>query len=259
MATFDSLSQRNSREVLRETIFGVKASCSPRTYTRTATRSSVVLMMFRAALCCCVVTFLGILAQDIQATQVPLGYGHSDWRPPAVADDGLENWNMDHHPNPNATGHLVFETVNSLLQYWPNTRMRNGKEYIPFFAVSSCTCSQVIRWYREPFQKEHFSIMGRVRTNCRQVPTGLPLILNTLSSSAGVGLEKDVGISHLLRLDPLRWSILMEAVRRRLSMGQWTPKILSHGVLRDLGGHSRRYRGSGTSVNGAKITVWMAS
>ncbi|KAF8834309.1 hypothetical protein BDN67DRAFT_976107 [Paxillus ammoniavirescens] len=70
-----------------------------------------------------------ILAQHIRATQVPLG--HSHWRPPAVVDDGLANWNMDRHPNPNATGHLVFETVNSLLQHWPNTRMRNGHTMVP--------------------------------------------------------------------------------------------------------------------------------
>jgi hypothetical protein len=79
-----------------------------------------------------------ILAQHIQAIQVPLGYSH--WRPPAVVDDGLANWNMDDLPNPNATSHLVFETVNSLLQHWPNTRMRNGEEWMPFFVVSSCRC-----------------------------------------------------------------------------------------------------------------------
>ncbi|KAF8833174.1 hypothetical protein BDN67DRAFT_986195 [Paxillus ammoniavirescens] len=38
---------------------------------------------------------------------------------------------MDDIPNPNATGHLVFETVNSLLQRWPNTRMRNGHTMVP--------------------------------------------------------------------------------------------------------------------------------
>jgi hypothetical protein len=213
-------------------------------------------MMFRAAFRCCIVTFL---AQHIQATQVPLEYSRSDWRPPAVADHGLANWNMDDLPNPNATSHLVFETVNSLLQRWPNTRMRNGKKYIPFFVVSLCICFQVIRLCQELFQREHFSIMERVGTSCRQVPTGLPLILNTLSSFAGVKLKKDVGISHLLRLGPSKWFILTEAVRRSFSMGQWIPKISSHGVRRDLGGYSRKYKGSKTSVNGVKVTVWMAS
>ena len=37
-------------------------------------------------------------------------------------------WNLDKSPNPDNTDHLVFETVYSLLQYWPNTRMRNGTQ-----------------------------------------------------------------------------------------------------------------------------------
>ncbi|KAJ7452645.1 hypothetical protein FB451DRAFT_1145257 [Mycena latifolia] len=34
-------------------------------------------------------------------------------------------------PDINATGHLIFDTVNSLLQHWPNTRYRNGHNIIP--------------------------------------------------------------------------------------------------------------------------------
>ena len=41
-----------------------------------------------------------------------------------------EDWSPDILPNPNATHHLVFETVHSLLQHWPNTRMRNGKRSV---------------------------------------------------------------------------------------------------------------------------------
>ncbi|KAG9314912.1 hypothetical protein JVU11DRAFT_4020 [Chiua virens] len=42
-----------------------------------------------------------------------------------------EEWSLDKLPNPNATDHLVFETVHSLLQHWPNTRMRNGHTIVP--------------------------------------------------------------------------------------------------------------------------------
>ncbi|KAJ6582120.1 hypothetical protein B0H19DRAFT_1370255 [Mycena capillaripes] len=45
-------------------------------------------------------------------------------RRPWVADSRWEN--LGARPNSNATGHLIFETVNSLLQIWPNTRYRNG-------------------------------------------------------------------------------------------------------------------------------------
>jgi hypothetical protein len=56
------------------------------------------------------------------AAQVPLGF--ANWH----RQD--EDWSPDTLPNPNATDHLVFETVHSLLQHWPNTRMRNGKPFV---------------------------------------------------------------------------------------------------------------------------------
>ncbi|KAJ7351437.1 hypothetical protein DFH08DRAFT_992919 [Mycena albidolilacea] len=34
-------------------------------------------------------------------------------------------------PDTNWTGHLIFDTVNSLLQHWPNTRYRNGHTIVP--------------------------------------------------------------------------------------------------------------------------------
>jgi hypothetical protein len=35
-------------------------------------------------------------------------------------------WDLNVAPNINATKHLVFDTVSSFLQHWPNTRYRNG-------------------------------------------------------------------------------------------------------------------------------------
>lgn len=47
-------------------------------------------------------------------------------------DDALRmKWRLDDPPNVNSTAHLVFETVNSFLQHWPNTRMRNGHNIVP--------------------------------------------------------------------------------------------------------------------------------
>ncbi|KAJ7176459.1 hypothetical protein C8R46DRAFT_889407 [Mycena filopes] len=40
-------------------------------------------------------------------------------------------WDLNVGPNLNATGHLVFDTVSSLLQHWPNTRYRNGHNIVP--------------------------------------------------------------------------------------------------------------------------------
>ncbi|KAI6098046.1 hypothetical protein EDD16DRAFT_1840889 [Pisolithus croceorrhizus] len=50
---------------------------------------------------------------------------------PAEDHDPLADWRLGDPPNVNSTGHLIFETVSSLLQHWPNTRMRNGHNIVP--------------------------------------------------------------------------------------------------------------------------------
>ncbi|KAJ7277253.1 hypothetical protein C8J57DRAFT_1581577 [Mycena rebaudengoi] len=40
------------------------------------------------------------------------------------------SWDFEEGVHPNSTAHLVFETVNSLLQQWPNTRYRNGHNIV---------------------------------------------------------------------------------------------------------------------------------
>ncbi|KAJ7621080.1 hypothetical protein FB45DRAFT_928277 [Roridomyces roridus] len=42
-----------------------------------------------------------------------------------------EAWDLNVAPSINATGHLVFDTVSSFLQHWPNTRYRNGHSLVP--------------------------------------------------------------------------------------------------------------------------------
>ncbi|KAF7349753.1 hypothetical protein MSAN_01702300 [Mycena sanguinolenta] len=41
------------------------------------------------------------------------------------------DWNLEATPDTNWTGHLIFDTVSSLLQHWPNTRHRNGHNIVP--------------------------------------------------------------------------------------------------------------------------------
>ncbi|KAF8452504.1 hypothetical protein L210DRAFT_3518810 [Boletus edulis BED1] len=65
------------------------------------------------------------------ATQVSFHSSHVEWQPGALGDNDLEDWSLDTSPHPNSTDHLVFETVHSLLQRWPNTRMRNGHAIVP--------------------------------------------------------------------------------------------------------------------------------
>jgi hypothetical protein len=41
------------------------------------------------------------------------------------------SWNFLEKPSPDSTAHLIFDTVNSLLQRWTNTRYRNGHNIVP--------------------------------------------------------------------------------------------------------------------------------
>ncbi|KAG6331403.1 hypothetical protein ID866_7689 [Astraeus odoratus] len=51
--------------------------------------------------------------------------------PAGFSDGDTENWQFEVSPHSNSTDHLIFETVYSLLQHWPNTRMRNGHTIVP--------------------------------------------------------------------------------------------------------------------------------
>ncbi|RDB25964.1 hypothetical protein Hypma_006274 [Hypsizygus marmoreus] len=49
----------------------------------------------------------------------------------AGVDLDLDGWDLDIGPPANSTDNLVFDTVSSLLQHWPNTRYRNGHTLVP--------------------------------------------------------------------------------------------------------------------------------
>ncbi|KAJ7148669.1 hypothetical protein C8R43DRAFT_514042 [Mycena crocata] len=44
---------------------------------------------------------------------------------------GADSWDLTLLPSLNATHNLIFDTVSSLLQHWPNTRYRNGHSVVP--------------------------------------------------------------------------------------------------------------------------------
>ncbi|KAG2106807.1 uncharacterized protein F5147DRAFT_761620 [Suillus discolor] len=74
--------------------------------------------------------WLFLAFERVLTAQIPLSsYTPSSFYPGAEND--LGQWVLDEGPAVNATGHLVFETANSLLQHWPNTRHRIGHTIVP--------------------------------------------------------------------------------------------------------------------------------
>ncbi|KAG2032234.1 hypothetical protein BDR03DRAFT_57680 [Suillus americanus] len=49
----------------------------------------------------------------------------------SLVENDLGQWDLGEAPAVNVTGHLVFETANSLLQHWPNTHYRIGHTIVP--------------------------------------------------------------------------------------------------------------------------------
>ncbi|KAJ7928343.1 hypothetical protein B0H13DRAFT_1968379 [Mycena leptocephala] len=73
---------------------------------------------------------LAVLYGTARAGQIPFQALSGDTRTSALNSASV--WeNLNTRPDNSSTGHLIFDTVNSLLQHWPNTRYRNGHNIIP--------------------------------------------------------------------------------------------------------------------------------
>ncbi|KAJ3571978.1 hypothetical protein NP233_g3386 [Leucocoprinus birnbaumii] len=74
--------------------------------------------------------------EPISRVNLPLWEGRPS-QSPLVLSEGLQHtepdspWDLDRQPSPNSTGHLIFHSVASLLQHWPNTLHRNGHSIVP--------------------------------------------------------------------------------------------------------------------------------
>jgi hypothetical protein len=69
--------------------------------------------------------WLALTFQRVLAAQTPL-LSHPPWGFDPQLQNDLGQWDLGEAPAANATGHLVFETANSLLQHWANTHYRIG-------------------------------------------------------------------------------------------------------------------------------------
>ena len=206
-------------------------------------------VMMRAAFRCLAVTLILISALAVQVL---------------LQHDNLGNgeWSLDKLPNPNDTDHLVFETVHSLLQHWPNTRMRNGgPRRVLLFLIHSNRLFKAITSCREEFRRGHFCTMGPRGMKYHRALNGLLLILNIHIASVELSLAvsselKNAGISRLQQLDHSKSSILTVAVLQSFPMVHWTLKTLLYGVTQALWTpYSTKDNGLRIFANGERILV----
>lgn len=75
-------------------------------------------------------------------------------------------WDFAQGPSPNATGNLVFDTVRSFLQHWPNTRYRNGElVHNRYFQCMFPRICILIRDFRPGVVFLVLSVPGLISTN----------------------------------------------------------------------------------------------
>ncbi|KAI6000132.1 hypothetical protein F5J12DRAFT_928594 [Pisolithus orientalis] len=129
----------------------------------------------------------------LSATQVPLNVVGD--RGAGVANNAFDSnpthWNFEDLPSPNATGHLVFETVYSLLQHWSNTRMRNGHTIVPgtvptgtylYHATNRHRVPTVPDWVAMNPEESTFFCMGPSENGCWHLTLGTIQPLKVLYS-----------------------------------------------------------------------------
>ncbi|KAF9526541.1 hypothetical protein CPB83DRAFT_857702 [Crepidotus variabilis] len=144
-------------------------------------------------------------------SQAPLRSISSDWIAGKTSQD---NWDLALGPDVNSTSQWIFDTVNSLLKLWPNTRLRNGHNIVPgilpvgtllYHGTSSRQVPTTSDW--TAIDPEHSYLF------CRDMTGG------------GKGCwHLTLAVTH-----PLKVCISMGAVRPKCGEVLWTAKIFSLG------------------------------
>jgi hypothetical protein len=142
--------------------------------------------------------------------------------------DSVDDWNLNALPNPNATDHLVFDTVSSLLQHWPNTRYHSGLCTSIESEFRCNCCLKVILLSLAQFQQARCCTMAGTTPMFQPSVNGSRPTVNLRGSSASI--EKTLGSSLLSRLARCACYILTEVAQRRCPMDRWTCRICSLGA-----------------------------
>lgn len=170
--------------------------------------------------------------------------------------DALADWQLDKPPGVDSTGHLIFETVNSLLQHWPNTRMRNGGVSLRHSSsVTSLTRVHDERQVTTSCQGQslqgHSYTVGHGAPASLVGPAGQRPTQSTRFYSVGRWSKRmDVGTLPSCRRGPSKLCISMAAVPPRLHSRRWIARTSLRGELCSRVGHLQKGTGSKTCVSG---------
>lgn len=207
-------------------------------------------------------TLVGWFVLPSLAAQVPLGLSpdgkpslelgtasamaqpHSSVNP--LDSDSLDrsSWQLDQSPPTNETGHFVFETVNSLLQHWPNTRYRNGHTMVPgvipkgtllYHGAVNDTIPTVPEWTATDPEHSVLFCQGSPDTGCWHLTLAAIRPLKVLyfdGTSAGNTLNGTLDTQDIIAWGELRPDWRFKEDQRLMDLCKWGAPYAVDGYVR---------------------------
>ncbi|KAG1903012.1 uncharacterized protein F5891DRAFT_1185661 [Suillus fuscotomentosus] len=191
-----------------------------------------------------IAVWLFLVFERVLAAQAPLlSHTSSSFRPAGVEDD-LGQWDLHKAPVMNATGHLVFETANSLLQHWANTRYRIGHTIVPgtvpvgtllYHGAPSPRIPTALDWVAvEPDHSIMFS-KGPIETGCWHLTLAVTRSMKVLyfdGSSAANLLEGTMDTQDLVAWSKMKPEWVWNEKQRIKDLCKWGQKYGLNGFVR---------------------------
>ncbi|KAF9003165.1 hypothetical protein BDZ89DRAFT_967608 [Hymenopellis radicata] len=172
---------------------------------------------------------------SVRCTQFPFRI------PAATAED---DWDLNRTPNPNTTGHLIFDTVHSFLQHWPNTRYRNGHNIVPgvvpvgtllYHGRSDDQIPTEPQWTATDPEHSYSFCRGSVEEGCWQLTLSATRPLNVLyfdGSAAAKLADGPLQTQDIVAWGEIRPDMIREEYTRIDALCTWGRKFGVDGFVR---------------------------
>ncbi|KAG1865218.1 hypothetical protein C8R48DRAFT_601582 [Suillus tomentosus] len=183
--------------------------------------------------------WLSLAFERVLTAQIPLS-SHTPSSFYLGIESDLGQWNLDEGPGVNATGHLVFETANSLLQHWANTRHRIGHTIVPgtipvgtllyHGAITGPHLPTALDWVSVEPDHSMLFCQGPIETGCWHLTLAVTRPMRVLyfdGNSAAKILEGTLDTQDLLAWSEMKPEWVRNEERRIKDLCKWGQK---HGV-----------------------------
>lgn len=183
--------------------------------------------------------WLALTFQRVLTAQTPLS-SHPPWGFDPQLQNDLGQWDLGEAPAANATGHLVFETANSLLQHWANTHYRIGHTIVPgtvpvgtllyHGAITGPHLPTTLDWVAVEPDHSIIFCRGSVETGCWHLTLAVTRPMKVLyfdGSSATKLLEGTMDTQDLVAWSEMKPNWVRNEEQRIKDLCKWGQK---HGV-----------------------------